>query len=124
MCTVFQYPSPKDPSQSTVVRLSKDKPLLPVHYRGREAWFPWLGFCEAEVLKKGAWQERKPRLVKVLVNRGQANGVWFVIRQGVYALLLSDKNGEGLYVLTQASTHYYKTMTGARQMPVLINQII
>lgn len=125
MCRTFQFQSPSDPSQSTVVRLNKSKPLLPVEYRGREAWFPWEGFCQTEELKKGAWQELKPMLVKVQVNRGQSNGVWFVIRQGVYALLLSNRErGQGLYILTQSSTHYYRTMTGAKRMPVLINQVI
>ena len=124
MCRVFIYPNPNNPEESTVVRLSSKKPLLPVEYRGQERWFPWHGFCQVEGLKKGQWQAMKPRLVKVQVSRGQSNGVWFVIRQGVYALLLEERGRQGLYILTQRSTHYYRTMTGAGRMPVLVNQVI
>lgn len=124
MCRVFKYPHPKKPSDEVLVRLTKQAPLLPVEHRGREQWLPWHGFCQVEGLKKGQWRELKPQLVQVQVTRGQVNGVWFVIRQGAYALLLSTPKGQGLYILTQSSTHYYRTMTGAARMPVLINQVI
>ncbi len=124
MCRAFGYPDLKNPNETTWVRLNKSRPFLPVEYRGRETQFRWHGFCQVEVLKKGAWQAYKPKLVKVIVTRGQNNGVSFVIRQGVYGLLLDNQDGLGLHILTQASTHYYRTMTGASRMPVLINQVI
>ena len=124
MCRSFQYLHPQKENEWVTVNLTKKGPLLPVEYKGQERQFPWKGFCQVEGLKKGAWQELKPKLVKVKVTRGQSNGVHFQIRQGVYALFLDHPKGKGLYILTQPSTHYYRTMTGATRMPILINQVI
>lgn len=125
MCQLFEYFDLKNPDEKRSVRYSANASnLLPVEWAGEVKVFPWKGFCTAEAIKKGEWQNRRPKLVKLPVSRGRSNGVYFSIRQGVYAIYIQGKSSGELYVLTQPSTHYYKTMTGASRMPVLINQII
>lgn len=63
--------------------------------------------------------------MEIVANRGFANGTWFQIKQGMHGLLVKDAAGQEIvYMLTEPSTHYYKTMTGADRMPILIGQVI
>lgn len=105
---------------------SKDKnPELLIEENGRLKFCAWKGIYPLEKLKKGALQNSSVTRVRVKANRAHTNGVWFQVREGIEGILLHppQKKPE-LYLLTMPSTHYYKTMTGASRMPVLIKQVI
>lgn len=86
---------------------------------------PLGAFCKSESLKSGYLSQLRPKIVEVIANAAQENGIWFQIKQGIRAVLIKDSLGnEFVYILTLPSTHYYKTMTRAERMPVLVNQVI
>lgn len=129
-------------------------PLLPVIYNGQNQFVNWgykpgqmsltknpqisdsqtgrskitlpkTGFCKIESFEAGKWQWLHPELVTIIASSGLSEGVWFQVRQGIQGVLLESKIGtRHCYVLTRPSTHYFRTMTGAGRMPVLINQIL
>jgi len=86
---------------------------------------PKTGFCKKESLESGRWRWLNPKPVKILAAFGQTNGVWYQVREGIHGILVYDDLGiPHCFMLTQPSTHYFKTMTGNERMPALINQII
>lgn len=128
MCTALEFsiadiPPFKEGQQR--VRLKDQKPRVLIEYRGRLQLCPWKGLYPLEKLKKGALQNVQAVRVQVKANRAHANGVWFQVREGMEAILLQQPKKEAeLYILTVPATHYYKTMTRATRMPVLIDQVI
>lgn len=110
--------------------------FLPIHIGGRNKLILWgnkvrslgipcTGFCRKESITTGVWNWIGPRFVDIIVNRACANGTWFQVRRGIKGVLVYDESGvEHVYVMTEPATHYYKTMTGANRMPVLIGQVI
>jgi len=117
------------------VYFAKKDPLLPIHYRGNNRLVSWgnklnnkvprSGYCKLESLESGKWQWFNPEPVTILASVGLTNGVWFQIRQGIKGVLIKDNQGVyHVYILMTPSTHYFKIMTGADRMPVLINQIL
>jgi hypothetical protein len=53
------------------------------------------------------------------------NGVWFRVRQGMRGLLVRDRQGSPVvFMVTEPSTRYYRVMTRAEWMPVLIGEVI
>lgn len=105
--------------------------ILPVLYRGKLQLFSWKGFCRIEFLKAGKFKNLKPKLVKVLVCQAYTKGIWYQIKEGIHGILIWESVGiseqnkfPACYLLTEPATHYFKTMTGADRMPVLINQKI
>lgn len=86
---------------------------------------PLGAFCKIESLKSGYVAQLRPKVVEVIANAAQENGIWFQVKQGIRAVLIKDRLGnEFAYILTVPSTHYYKTMTRAERMPVLVGQVI
>ena len=117
------------------VSFTDSLPYLPVFYQGRNQlvfWgnkkttkFPRTGFCRKESLLAGKWSFLRPKKVLVLASSALVNGVWFQVRKGIEAVLITDSNYKMYcYILTQDSTHYFKIMTGSDRMPVLKDQLL
>ena len=145
MCTIIEF-SRREFSRHELrdlkvydgqVRVSFSDPLslLPVRsVRGNHllSWgnkhvakLPRTGWAKKESLLMGKWSWLKPEPVEILANRGFSNGTWFQIRRGIKGILVKDLRGKAhVYILTEPSTHYYKTMTGSLRMPILVSQVI
>src|SRR5262249_29650192 len=51
---------------------------------------------------------------------GYANGGWFGIRQGIRGVLVQDEDGAAVvWMLVEAASHPYQTMTKSARLPVL-----
>ena len=62
--------------------------------------------------------------IEIPAIAGLQNGVWFRIRQGVRGLLAEAGGIQAAYMMVEPSTYYYKIMTRAERMPVLIGERI
>jgi hypothetical protein len=117
------------------VNFSQTRAVLPVLYRGQALLLPWgnrlaegvprTGYCTFESFQSGKWQWLHPEPVTILASAGLSQGTWFQVRQGISGIVVKDPRG-GLhcYMMTQPSTHYFRTMTGADRMPLLIHQVL
>jgi hypothetical protein len=55
----------------------------------------------------------------------ERRGVWFLIEVGISGILVPDEHGIAVcYMICEPASHYYRIMTGATRMPVLIDQRI
>lgn len=128
MCTALEYSTAELPPYregQIRVRLKDKNPKVLIEQNGNLRLCGWKGLYPVEKLQKGFLQNSPASRVQIKVNRAQANGVWVHVREGLEGILLKPPNGEpGVYLLTTPSTHYYKTMTGATRMPLLIRQVI
>ena len=109
--------------------------LLPVEQHGRLSLVPWgnskieglprTGFCKIESLEKGKWAWLQPERVKIMASLARTKGIWFEVRHAISGIMVRDREGNPhCYMLTQPATHYFKTMTGAERMPILLDQIL
>lgn len=108
--------------------------LLPIEHHGEHklvAWgnqgedLPKTGYCKLESLEDGKWQWLNPEPVRIIASFAWSKGVWFQVRQGIRGILVYDRAEKPhCFLLTQPATHYFKIMTGADRMPVLIDQIV
>ncbi|MEK7145792.1 MAG: hypothetical protein AAB802_01255 [Patescibacteria group bacterium] len=121
--------------QQKRVLLTDPNPRVLIRYKINQRWVRWgnihapelpkTAHCKKEALLMGKWKWARPRLVEIVANRGFANGTWFQVREGMHGLLVRDLQGQEIvYMLTEPATHYYKTMTGAERMPILLHQVI
>jgi hypothetical protein len=56
---------------------------------------------------------------------GYSTGVWFRVKQGLRGLLVYTQLGEPVvYLVCEPATRYYRVMTRAEWMPVLIGEVI
>jgi hypothetical protein len=63
--------------------------------------------------------------VVVPASLGLDRGVWFLVREGVRAVVVRDERGQPVaYVLVEPSTDYYKIMTRSDWMPTLVGERI
>lgn len=128
MCTALEFSTadlaPFREGQQRVRLNDKSRNVL-IEHQGQLKLCLWKGLYPLEKLQKGFLQNATADRVHIKANRAHANGVWFHIREGMEGILLKPPHKEPeLYLLTVPSTHYYKTMTGAPRMPVLIGQVI
>ncbi len=73
--------------------------------------------------ENGAWLRPEP--VTIPANFGLEKGVWFHVNEGLRGVLVRDEQDRPhVYMLTQAASHYYATMTKHDRMPLLIDQQI
>jgi hypothetical protein len=111
--------------------------LLPVWWNGRlhvvrwgnkdraERKLPPTGWTWLETVESGRWSELSPEPVVIPATYGLANGVWFRVKQGVRGLLVHDRKGEPVvFMVCEPSTRYYRVMTRADWMPVLVGEVI
>ena len=117
------------------IHFAHQKAYLPILYNGQNQLVLWgnktnlniprTGFCKIESFQNGKWLWLHPVPVHIIASSALMNGVWFQVKEGIQGLLLKNSPGPAhCYILTQPATHYFKTMTGAERMPVLINQIL
>lgn len=111
--------------------------LLPVWWGGRlqvvrwgnrdrgERRLPPTGWTWRETVEAGRWAALGPEAVEVPAVYARTNGVWFRVKQGLRGLLVRTGAGEPVvYVVCEPSTRYYRVMTRAAWMPVLIDEVI
>lgn len=92
--------------------------LLPVWHEGQVHVLPWSGPCPLEELESGAWQERRPVRVVIPAALCFDRGVWFQVKEGVQGVLVARH----LFHITLPSSNYYRVMTRAERMPLLIGE--
>ena len=69
--------------------------------------------------------ELAPEPVEVPATYGYSTGVWFRVKQDLHGLLVCTRAGEPVvYLVCEPSTRYYRAMTRAAWMPVLIGEVI
>jgi hypothetical protein len=69
--------------------------------------------------------ERNSGIVEIPASYGLTNGVWYKVKQGMRGLVVKDRRGEPVvFMLSEPSTRYYRVMTRAEWMPVLVDEVI
>jgi hypothetical protein len=91
----------------------------------KESKLPRTGWCRNESLQAGKWRWLQPEPVEIPANLGLEKGVWFHITEGLRGIVVNDEQHRPhVYMLTQAASHYYATMTKHDRMPLLVGQEI
>lgn len=111
--------------------------LLPVWWNGRlqvvrwgnrdraERKLPTTGWTWRETVEAGRWSALEPEPVEVPAAYGLMNGVWYRVKQGMRGLLVRTRAGEPVvFLICEPSTRYYRVMTRAEWMPVLVGEVI
>lgn len=111
--------------------------LLPVRWEGRIRLMTWgskqrrgsslpLGGWVSEVgITAGAFAGAAPEPAVIPATLGQHAGTWFLICEGIRGIVVHDRTGPVVYMLTRPATNYYRNMTEQQpMMPVFVNQII
>ena len=107
--------------------------MLPVRQDGQLRVLPWgckdgklprSGFTWLSTVEAGEWVVYHAHAVEIPAAFGLQNGVWFKILQGVQGLVAEVAGTTAAYMIVEPSTYYYKIMTRATRMPVLIGERI
>ena len=111
--------------------------LLPVWWNGSlrvvkwgnkdraERRLPPTGWTWRESVEAGKWAALEPEPVDVTAAYALMNGVWYRVKQGVRGLLVRTLAGEPVvYLICEPSTRYYRVMTRAEWMPMLVGEVI
>ena len=111
--------------------------LLPVRWEGslrmvrwgstaRRSPLPFGGWITREQVDSGMLSQAGPQDGVIPANMGQHKGTWFLILEGIRAVVLTEvPGGPVAYMLTEPSTYYYRNMTEqSPMMPVFVNQVI
>jgi hypothetical protein len=86
---------------------------------------PPTAWARLTTLGGDCWKDREPVEVVVPASLGLDRGVWYLVREGVRAIVVQDERGQPVaYVLVEPSTHYYKVMTRSDWMPALVGERI
>ena len=111
-------------------------PLIPVQRDGRLQLMPWGskdrrsrlpygGWISRDLLNVGTLQNVHAEDVVIPANLGFHRGTWFLIVEGIRGVLIRDRCGPIVYMVTEPSTNYYRNMTEQEpMMPELIGQVI
>ncbi|QDV36354.1 hypothetical protein [Tautonia plasticadhaerens] len=94
--------------------------------RGQSRRLPRTGWTWQQTVKDGGWRDSGAIPVEIPASYGlERRGVWYLIETGIRGLLVPDERGWAVaYMLCEPASHYYRIMTGAERMPVLIDQRI
>src|SRR5437879_3099526 len=111
--------------------------LLPVWWHGRlhivrwgnreraERKLPPTGWTWRETVEDGRWVALEPDEVTIPATYEFAGGVWYRVKQGMRGLLVRDRAGQPVvFMVCEPATRYYRIMTRAECMPVLIDEVI
>ncbi len=91
----------------------------------KDSKLPRTGWRRNESLQAGKWRWLQPEIVVIPANFGLEKGVWFHITEGLHGIVVYEENCRPhVYMLTQAASHYYATMTKHDRMPPLVGQEI
>ena len=91
--------------------------------RGESRRLPCTGWTWRETVEAGRWADLEPEPVVIPAAWAVDRGVWYAVEKGIEALLVRDERGAPhAYMVCEPATGYYKTMTGSRWMPALIDQ--
>jgi len=107
--------------------------ILPVRHEGllrivawgsRSGKLPRSGYTWQSTVEAGEWTIFGAEPIEIPAIAGLQNGVWFRVRQGVCGLIAAADGSEAAYMIVEPASHYYKIMTRADRMPVLIGERI
>ena len=111
--------------------------LLPVHWDGalrllrwgsrdRRSPLPYGGWIAREQVRAGALAHAGPEEAVIPANLGHHKGTWFLVDEGIRAVVLTHAPGGPVaYMLTEPASNYYRNMTGQSPfMPVLVAQVV
>lgn len=113
----------------------QDPPLLPVRWEGSLRLCRWGNNDRRSRLPFGGWLSRdqiaagvvaQPEEAVIPANLGHDKGTWFLVSEGIHAVVIPDvPGGPVVYMLTEPSSNYYRNMTEqSPMMPVFLNQVI
>ena len=93
---------------------------------GRSRFLPRTGWTWRESVEAGLWAEAGAVPVDVPASFAlERRGVWYVVEVGIRAVLVPDEFGTAVcYLICEEASRYYRVMTGADRMPMLIGQRI
>lgn len=110
--------------------------LLPVWWEGKLQVLRWgnrdrsdrqlppTGWTWRESVDAGKWAGVRLVPVEVPARYALMNGVWFKVTRGVRGLAVVPPAGEPVvYLVCEPSTRYYRVMTRAEWMPVLVGEV-
>ena len=94
--------------------------------RGESRFLPRTGWTWHTTISDGHWKGSGAIPIDIPACYGlERRGVWYLIETGVRGLLVPDERGIAVcYVICEPASHYYRVMTGATRMPMLIDQRI
>jgi hypothetical protein len=111
--------------------------LLPVWWEGKLQVLRWgnrdradrelppTGWTWQESVEVGKWAGVRPVPVEVSARYALMNGVWFKVTRGVRGLAVVTPAAEPVvFLVCEPSTRYYRVMTRAEWMPVLVGEVI
>ena len=130
MCTAIEFDAGECGQQGFLRVSSSDRnPKLLIRTFGGNVFVLWgdskFFHFKKESLVSGRLLYLKPLPVEIIANRALVNGIWFQVKKGIRGILIRDTNGlKRVFIVTQASTHYFKIMTRSERMPILIDQTI
>lgn len=115
-----------------------DRPRLPIRRDGRLQVARWGNGCrKSRILPRTGWTWKQSVEFGLWLNAGavpvaipasyglERRGVWYAIEVGIRGILVPDEHGLAVcYMVCDEATHYYRVMTRAEHMPVLIDQVI
>lgn len=93
--------------------------------RGESRWLPCIPTTQLSTVEDGTWKPFNPRQVDIPASLVLDSGVWVALREGIRGLMVTDERGmDRVYVIVEPSSYYYRVMTRANWMPVLIGERI
>ena len=93
--------------------------------RDRAGRLPPTGWTWRQSVEEGRWAALAPEAVEIPAAYGLMNGVWYKVKQGARGLAVRTPTGEPVvYLVCEPATRYYRVMTRAEWMPVLVGEVI
>ncbi|MBX9579344.1 MAG: hypothetical protein K2X87_03470 [Gemmataceae bacterium] len=112
------------------------EPLLPVWTCGRlcvERWgcrarrsrLPPTGWTWRTTVEAGGWGQVEAEPVEIPASFALSNGIWYAVKEAIRGVRVLDERGEpAVYLMIEPASHYFRVMTRAEWMPVLVGEVI
>jgi len=124
----------RGPQQEVQFHWWQSPALLPVRWEGSLKLCLWGGKDRRSPLPTGGWISHdqiaagileQPEEGVIPANLGYDKGTWFVVSEGIRAIIANGPEGPVVYMLTEPASNYYRNMTEqSPMMPVFVNQVI
>lgn len=89
----------------------------------KDSKLPRTGWCRWESFEAGKWRWLSPEPVDIPADYGLEKKVWFPITTGLRGVIVRDEvDVPHVYMLTQAASASYESLTKHERMPLLIDQ--